>query len=162
MPRGLRRFMLSAHVVTSVGWLGAVAVFLGLAIIGLSGEMATLRAVYVVLEPAAWAVLVPLAVGSLLSGLVVSLGSAWGLFRHYWVIFKLVINVVALAVLLLYTRTLSFLADAVATGDTPRTTTVVLHSALAMVLLLTATGLAVYKPRGLTRHGWRVRQRAER
>lgn len=58
-----------------------------------------MRGVYLLMEPLAWLVLVPLAFASLLTGLVQSLGSAgaWVLVRHYWVLFKLLITVVALA-----------------------------------------------------------------
>jgi hypothetical protein len=37
----------------------------------------------------------------------------------------------------------------------------VLHAGAALVLLLVATTLSVYKPRGLTRYGWR-KQREQR
>ncbi|MGH3928964.1 MAG: DUF2269 domain-containing protein, partial [Pseudonocardiaceae bacterium] len=80
-PR-LRKFVLTAHVTTTVGWLGAVVVFLALAVIGLTSQDAqTVRGAYLVMEPAAWFVLVPLAFASLLTGLVQALGTPWGLFR---------------------------------------------------------------------------------
>src|SRR5436190_12529293 len=95
MSAGGRKLALTAHVTCSVGWLGAVVVFLALAVIGLaSPQPQTVRGVYLVMEPAAWSVLVPLAFASLLSGLVQSLGTSWGLARHYWVLAKLLINVV--------------------------------------------------------------------
>ncbi|MGI8699269.1 MAG: DUF2269 domain-containing protein [Mycobacteriales bacterium] len=158
-PR-LRKLALTAHVMSSVGWLGAVLAFLALAVTGLtSQDTETARAVYLAAEPLTWYVLVPLAVASLLTGLVCSLGSPWGLFRHYWVLFKLLLNVLATVVLLLYTRTVSTFADlAGAPGadlDALRAPTFVLHSALALLVLLVATVLAVYKPRGLTRYGQR-------
>jgi hypothetical protein len=91
-----------------VGWLGAVAGFLALAVAGLTSQDAqTVRAAYVTMELTGWFVLVPLALASLLTGLVQSLGTTWGLFRHYWVLAKLLINVFATIVLLLYTQTLS-------------------------------------------------------
>lgn len=159
-PR-LRKFMLTTHVTSSVGWLGAVAVFVALAVVGLTSQDAqVVRAVYLVMEPAAWFVLVPLTSASLLTGLVQSLGTPWGLFRHYWVLFKLLINVVAIVILLTYMRTLSYFAGiAAATTESSedlgmlRTPSVLLHSSLALLLLLVATGLAVYKPRGMTRYG---------
>ena len=85
MAPALRKLALTAHVVSSVGWLGAALVFLGLAIIGMTGQDAqTVRGTYLVMEPAAWYVLVPLAFASLSTGLVQALGTTWGLFRHYW------------------------------------------------------------------------------
>ena len=74
-PR-LRRFVLTAHVISSVGWLGAVAVFLGLSVVGLTSQDAqVVRAVHLAMEPAGWMVLVPLSLASLLTGLVQSLGT---------------------------------------------------------------------------------------
>jgi hypothetical protein len=164
-PR-LRKFMLTAHVASSVGWLGAVAVFLAHAVLALtSKDVQTVRSAYIVMEPAAWFVLVPLAFASLLTGLVQSLGTTWGLFRHYWVLFKLLINVFATIVLLMYTQTLGYLADVAAhttlsSGDLGvlRTPSVVLHTILALLVLLVATTLAVYKPRGVTPYGRRKQQ----
>jgi uncharacterized membrane protein len=159
----LRKLALAAHVASSVGWLGAVIAFLALAVVGLtSAEDGTVRGAYLVMEPAAWFVLVPLAFASLLTGLVQALGTTWGLFRHYWVLFKLLINVVATGVLLTYMETFRFLADVAADRradlETVRNASPVLHAALALVLLLTATILAVYKPRGMTRYGRRKQQ----
>jgi hypothetical protein len=118
-----------------------------------------------VMEPAAWFVLVPLAFASLLTGLVQSLGTTWGLFRHYWVLFKLLINVFATIVLLMYTQTLGYLSDVAAQTTLSsddlgvlRTPSVVLHSILALLVLLVATTLAVYKPRGITPYGRRKEQ----
>jgi hypothetical protein len=165
-PR-LRKFALTAHVVSSVGWLGAVVAFLALAVAGLISQDGRLvRAVYLAAEPLIWFVIVPLALASLLTGLVQSLGTAWGLFRHYWVLFKLLINVFATIVLLTYTQTVGVLADVAAesSGDLSqlRGPTFVLHSSAAMLLLLAATVLAVYKPRGMTGYGRRKQQEQQR
>src|SRR5512132_3081234 len=112
MPPRVRKFALIAHVTSSVGWLGAVVVFLAHGVLGMTSQDAdTVRAVYLVMEPAAWLVLVPLSLASLLTGLVQSLGTTWGLFRHYWVVFKLLINLFATIVLLMYTQTLGYMAE---------------------------------------------------
>ncbi len=93
-----------------------------------------------------------------------------GLSRHYWVLFKLLINVSAIIILLMYTQTLSYLAGVAAETTLPseelgvlRSPSVVLHAGAALLLLLVATVLAVYKPRGMTRYGRRKQheQRAE-
>jgi hypothetical protein len=158
-PR-LRKLALTAHVASSVGWLGAVAAFLALAVVGLTSQDAqTVRGAYLVMEPAAWVVLVPLAFASLLTGLVQSLGTPWGLFRHYWVLFKLLINVFATIVLLMYMETFDFMAgvaaDPSADLGSVRNSSPALHAGAALLLLLVATTLAVYKPRGMTPYGWR-------
>jgi len=165
MRRRVRKLALLAHVVSSIGWLGAVLVFLGLTVIGLSStDERIVRGVYLAMEPAAWAVLVPLALASLLTGLIQSLGTTWGLFRHYWVMVKLVINLACIGYLLLYMGTFAQLAETAATSDdlaavrngSPR-----LHAILAAALLLLAAALAVYKPKGMTHYGQR-RQWAEK
>ncbi len=160
---GLRRFVLTAHVVSSVGWLGAVAVFLALGVAGLTSQDAqVVRAVYLAMEPAGWSVLVPLSLASLLTGLVQSLGTKWGLFRHYWILIKLLINVFATIILLLYMQTLDYLAGVAAqttlsSGDLSglRSPSPVIHAGLGLLLLLVAATLSVYKPRGMTRYGQR-------
>ena len=159
-PR-VRKFALTAHVVFSVGWLGAIASFLGLAIVGLTSDDAqTVRGAYLVMKPAAWLVLVPLAFASLLTGLVQAVGTTWGLFRHYWVMFKLLINVAATIVLLLYMETFRSMADVAADPSADlsavRNASPVLHAGAALLLLVAATTLAVYKPRGVTRYGRRA------
>src|SRR4029453_7093461 len=145
-PR-LRRLALTAHVTASVGWLGAVMAFFALTLASLtSQDPETVRGAYLVMELTGWVVLVPLSLASLATGLVCSPGSAWGLFRHYWVLFKLVINVVATIVLLLYMQTLEHLGD-VAAATTLSSSGLrglsdpspVLHAAAALLLLLAAT-----------------------
>jgi hypothetical protein len=160
MPPRLRKFALTAHVTSSVGWLGAVVAFLALAVVGLTSQDAqTVRGAYLVMEPAAWLVLVPLAFASLLTGLVMSLGTTWGLFRHYWVLFKLLINVFAAIVLLIYMGTFSYMAGVAADPSADlalvRNTSPRFHAVLALLVLLVATVLAVYKPRGVTPYGQR-------
>ena len=157
-PR-LRKFALTAHIATSVGWLGAVTVFLVLALASLTvDDPNTVRAVHLSMEVAGWWVLVPLALASLVTGVIQGLGTTWGLFQHYWVVFKLLITVVATGVLLLYTQTIGQMADLAASDvgvGALRNPSPVLHSGLGVVLLLAAAGLSVYKPRGRTRRGWR-------
>lgn len=159
-----RKLALTAHVASSVGWLGAVVTFLALALAGVvSDDADTVRSAYLAMESIGWFVLVPLSLASLLTGVIQSLGSAWGLFRHYWVVFKVLINVAATVVLLLYMQTLGHFARvaaavAPASPDVPnalRSPSPLIHSALASLLLLVATVLAVYKPRGVTPWGQR-------
>jgi hypothetical protein len=164
-PR-VRKFALTAHVTSSVGWLGAVAAFLALAIVGWTSQDAqTVRGAYLVMEPAAWLVLVPLAFASLLTGLVMSLGTTWGLFRHYWVLFKLLINVFATVILLTYMGTFRYMAGVAADPGADlalvRNPSPTVHAVLALLVLLVATVLAVYKPRGVTPYG-RRKQREQR
>lgn len=157
-PR-LRKFVLTVHVASSVGWLGAAAGFLALAVAGQTSQDAQMvRAVYLAAEPITWFALVPLSLASLLTGIVQSLGTPWGLFRHYWVLFKLLLTVFATVILVQYTQTVSYLAG-VATetdsADLGGLRSYILHSGIGLLVLLVTTILSVYKPRGMTSYGWR-------
>ena len=160
MTPALRRFTFTTHITSSVGWVGAVMVFLGLAVVGLtSDDEQTVRGAYLAMAPAAWFVLVPLAHASLLSGIALSLGTAWGLFRHYWVLLKLLITVFATVILLIYMGTFRQMAgvaaDPVVDLTVVRNASPMVHAILALVLLLAATVLGVYKPFGMTPYGRR-------
>jgi uncharacterized membrane protein len=166
MTPGVRKLALTAHVTSTLGWFGAVVVFLALSVIGLTSHDApTVRGVYLVMEPAAWYVLVPFAFASLLTGLVQALGTSWGLFRHYWVLFKLLIAIFVTIILLIYMETFKVMARVAADPGADlalvRNVSPALHAVLALIVLLVATVLAVYKPRGVTRYGWR-KQHEER
>jgi signal transduction histidine kinase len=152
-PR-LRKCALTIHVILSVGWIGAVVGFLALVIAGLaSKDAATVRAASPAIELTVGWVIVPFAFTSLGSGLVSSLFTPWGLFRYYWVLVKFVINVFACIELLEYVRSLNVMAS-MSGYD-------VLRASAALFALIVATVLSVYKPRGMTRYGWR-KQHEER
>jgi hypothetical protein len=111
MTTGVRKFALTAHVTSSVGLLGSIAAFLALAIAGLtSQDIKMVRAAYLAMELIARIVIVPLAFASLLTGLIQSLGTPWGLFRHYWVVVKLLLTVFATVVLLVKMELIGYAA----------------------------------------------------
>lgn len=159
MKPGLRKFALTAHIIFSVGWLGAVVGFLALVVAALTSRDAqTVHAAWIAMELTGWFAIVPLALASLFTGLVMSLGTPWGLFRHYWVLFKLLLTILATIVLLLNMQTVSFLAGVAAkTGnaDPNGLWGELLHAGGGLLVLLVTTILSVYKPRGMTRYGWR-------
>ena len=154
----LRKFLLTLHVLSSLGWAGAVAVFVVLDIAALTSTDPQFgRLLWLALQAAAWSLLVPLAFSSLLTGVLLALGTVWGLFRHYWVLIKLVLTLLATAVLVLYTQTIQTVAgmvrDPAMSGmDHP---SALLHTGGGLVVLLLTTILAIYKPRGMTRYGQR-------
>jgi hypothetical protein len=159
---GLRKFALTAHVTSSVGWLGAVAGFLALAVAGLTSENAqTVRAAYLAMNLTAWCVIVPLSLASPLTGIVQSLGTSWGLFRHYWIVVKLVITIPATILLLLHMQPMGHLARVVAETTLARgelsglRIQLVANAIAALVVLLAATALSIYKPMGMTSYGRR-------
>ncbi len=164
MTARLRRFALTAHVTSSVGSLGAVAGFLALAVAGLTSQDAQIvRAAYPAMELTGWFVIVLLILASLLTGLIQSLGTTWGLFRHYWVLVKLLLTIFATIVLLLQMQPISYIAGVAAETTLSSADlrglriSLVVHAAGGLLVLLVATTLAVYKPRGMTRYGARKR-----
>jgi hypothetical protein len=114
---------------------------------------------------ASW-VIVPSAVASLLTGLVMALGTKWGLFRHWWVVISLLLTVAATLVLVsevaVITRAAAIAADPTTSDIDLRGLPPTLpHSVGGLVVLLIVQVMNIYKPQGLTPYGWR-KQREER
>ena len=155
MTSRLRKFALVAHIVFSVGWLGAIVPYLALAIAGLTSHDAqTMRAAYLAMELIGWYVIVPLGLAAWLSGLVQSLGTPWGLLRHWWVVMKFLLTSVAVAILLEHMRDVSRVAKE-ATLSSGNFRPELIHAGGGLVVLLTITLLAVFKPWGKTAYGQR-------
>ncbi|MGH2681787.1 MAG: DUF2269 domain-containing protein [Actinomycetota bacterium] len=164
MSPALRKFALAMHLTLSVGWIGAVAAYMVFDVTAATSQDAqTLRVAYLAMELIARYVIVPLAFAALLTGLVVSLGTKWGLFRHYWVLISFLLTVIATLALLAETSTIRYFAEIA--GD-PTTSiedlralgSTLVHSVGGTVVLLVILVLNVYKPQGMTRYGWRKQQ----
>jgi hypothetical protein len=160
MTLGVRKFALTAHVTSSVGLLGSIAAFLALAVAGLTSENALMvRGAYPAMELIARFVIVPLALASLLTGLIQSLGTPWGLIRHYWVVVKLLLTVFATVVLLVKMELIGYAARLAAETSLSRADLraaglqLVVHAAAGLLVLLVPAVLSVYKPPGPTRYG---------
>lgn len=161
MAPALRKLILTTHISTSVGWLGAVVAYIPLDVIAATSENVQLvRAAYLGMELTIWFAIVPLALASVLVGIVNSLSTPWGLFRHYWVLVKLLLTIFITIILLLEAQAISYMAEMAAGGATdPRELPGSLfHSIGALLFLLAIAVLSVYRPRGLTRYGWRKQQ----
>ena len=162
MKPGLRKFALTAHITSSIGWLGAVIGFLVLVVAALTrADAKTVHAAWIAMELIGWFAIVPLALLSLLTGLVMSLGTKWGLVKHYWVLFKLLLTVIATTVLLLNMQVVSFeanVAKETGSADFGSLWSELLHAGVGLLVLLLITILSVYKPQGTTRFGQRKQQ----
>lgn len=157
MKPGLRKFVLTAHITFAVGWLGAVAAFLALAIAGLTSQDAHLvHSAYLSMDLIARFAILPLSFAPLITGPVLSLFTPWGLFRHYWILVKLLITILSTFILLVHLQPIRVLAEAAAEGALSGAEfhgmqlQMVIASAAGLLALLVATGLGVYKPRGET------------
>jgi ribose/xylose/arabinose/galactoside ABC-type transport system permease subunit len=162
LPR-LRKFVLTTHITLSVGWIGAVCAYLVLVVMAMSGQdTQTLHAAWIAMGLIGWYILVPFALASLLTGLVMSLGTRWGLFRHYWVLTSFALTLVATVVLLQHMRTVSAFAHMAAEADRADVGRLrgalwgeLLHAGVGLLVLLTIEMLNVYKPQGMTAYGRR-------
>lgn len=155
MTPGVRKGALFAHITSSVGWLGAVLAFLALAIAGLRSDDPTLvRSAYVTMAFVGWYVIVPFSLVALVTGLVQSVGTEWGLLRHYWVVVKLLLTIGATVLLPMHLRVASrlsvFAVERALGFDDVRGLRVQIagDAAAAVLVLLTVTMLSVYKPWG--------------
>jgi hypothetical protein len=159
MAPGLRKFALTAHLTFSVGFIGAAVAYLALGVSAVTSEDAqTVHAAWIAMELIGWYVIVPLSLASLLTGLVMALGTPWGLFRHYWVLITFVLTIFATVILLLHMASVSALADVAREADGAtlgRLGGDLLHAGGGLLVLLVITVLNVYKPRGMTPYGWR-------
>jgi hypothetical protein len=162
MTLRIARLLLTSHITFSVGWLGAVVVFLAFAITGLaSADIQLARAVFIAMEICGWYVIVPFCFASLLTGIIQSLATQWGLFRHYWIIVKLILTIAATVLLLLHMEPISYIAGIAEQSSFSNTELpglriqLIADAGAALVLLLTTTTISVYKPWGrITYNGW--------
>ena len=163
MSPDLRKLALAVHLTVAVGWIGAAAAYLALGIAAANSQDApTVRGAWIAMELIGWYVIVPLAVASVVTGLVMALGTRWGLFRHYWVVFSLALTIFATVILLLHMPTVSVQAEVARTADAAglgRLGSDIAHPAIGLVLLLVILVLNVYKPRGLTGYGRRRQEK---
>jgi hypothetical protein len=167
MTPALRKFALTLHVTSSVGWLGSVAGFLALAIAGVTTQDPQMvRSAYLSMHLITWFVIVPFSLAGFLTGLVQSLGTPWGLFRHYWVVTKLLLTTLATIILLVHTQPINRVA-AVAAVTTLSTSDLwqlrlqlVGDASAALFVLFATTTLSVYKPWGMTPYGLRKQEEA--
>ena len=133
---------------------------MALAIAGLtSHDAGMVHAAYLAMNLIGQLIIVPLSLAALLTGLVQSLGTEWGLFRHYWIVAKFGLTIGGIIVLLLHMPTVSRMSH-IAAGMTLSGADfsavgiqLVVHAAGGLLVLLAATVLSVYKPWGKTRYG---------
>ena len=160
MTPALRRSSLTLHILASVGWAGAVAVFLAHSIAAVAAtDPRTIHAAAWAMNVAAWYIILPLAFASFVTGLIQALGTPWGLFRHYWVTFKLVLTAVATLVLFTKLGPISVLAESASleeavTSQGGLKMSLLLHAVGALLVLSTTAALAVFKPAGRIGNGF--------
>jgi hypothetical protein len=165
MKQNLRKLALTTHITLSVSWLGAAVGFLALAVATLTThDTQFARGFYLAMGVTGRYAIAPFCLASLLTGLVMSLGTEWGLFRRYWVMTKFLLTMISTFVLLGFMRTLGYIS---ALAADPRMSidelhklswSPALHSGGGLLVLLAATLLSIYKPWGMTPYGLRKRR----
>lgn len=159
MSSRVSKVMLTTHITFSVGWIGTVAAFLALSIVGLVGNDQVVRSCYIAMEVVAWFIIVPFCFASFLTGIAQSIGTHWGLFKHWWILVKLNLTVIATLILILHMQPISYLADvatqkALASDELINLRVRIIADAAAAILVLVAiTTVSVYKPWGKVQIG---------
>jgi hypothetical protein len=165
--------LLAFHAVTSAAWLGIAVMFVALS--GLALSAANVRDAQTIYEAMALfdQTMLPMAtMAATTSGFALGVTTKWGIVRHWWVALKVVLSFAVLGI------AFGFLNDALersaaqaaqlaavggAVADVTSSGQVVLWGfVLALVSLIGAMLLSIYKPRGMTPWGRRASDLAVR
>ncbi|MFF0314763.1 hypothetical protein ACFYPH_08945 [Micromonospora sp. NPDC005252] len=147
IPPATRKALLTLHLITSLGWLGADLVLLTLGIAAQRG--ADPAVVYPVAGLVGTVLFAPLSVLVWLVGVASALLTPWGLVRHRWVLVKLVITTVMVGlVLFLLTPNLRHASALGAALPARDRADLVIAPAVSTSLMIIATVLSTYKPWG--------------
>lgn len=139
LPRRARQWVLTTHIGVSVGLLGDAAGFLAVAIRHVAtNDPAFSAATLDLLGMFALYFGIPLSFLALFSGVLLGLGTRWGVFRYPWVVAKLGLIVTVILVGAIVLRPLLF-------GNEVNDTALVGGAGYDVAALATATGLAVFK-----------------
>ncbi|WP_088833724.1 hypothetical protein [Paenibacillus tyrfis] len=106
---GQRKWLLSAHILFSAIWLGNSVVFVVLGIVSATtGDPGVLSACYTVMHLLSTSSLRASTIGTVVTGVLLSVLTSWGLFRYYWIIAKEVLTLlcILLGAVGMYLRTL--------------------------------------------------------
>ncbi|MFD4256469.1 hypothetical protein ACFWR9_02265 [Streptomyces sp. NPDC058534] len=147
----------------AVGWVGIEIAQLLLGLVGLTTDDAGLvSATRVVMEVLGIELIAIIAWTTLLTGLLLATATQWGLLKHYWIVTKLVINIILMLNGHFFLQ--HWLREQAEVGKAPESLSLqlVIVMSIALVLLVTATTLSIYKPWGKTRRGRRPAAKSTR
>lgn len=160
LSRPVRRALLVVHVVASAGWLGLTLGLLALGITAATtGAAVSVEASVRAMKLFADWLLLPAAFLTLVSGLVLALGTPWGLARHRWVYVKfwVTLGTTTATVLALRPGVNSAVAAVAAGGPLPDAGDVLMGPVVSLSAYVFMTVISVLKPWGPTRRGRRLR-----
>ncbi|MFF2651626.1 DUF2269 domain-containing protein [Streptomyces sp. NPDC058045] len=160
LQRRARRAVLVVHVAASACWLGVTLGLFGLSVTAVgSGSPEVAEASYRSMKVFSDWLVIPLALGTLLSGLLLSLGTRWGLARHWWVYLKFWLTLITTGLSILLLR--PGINEAAAQASSGETVTsagnLLVAPGVSLSVYLFMTAISVLKPWGLTRRGRKLR-----
>lgn len=162
LSRPWRRAVLALHVLCGVGWMG---LDIGLAILvatGMSSDSGpTAAAAYTAARIVIPPVVPVLAGGMLVTGVLLGLGTRWGLVQWTWVLSKLCIGIVltVLVAVALMPGVLAIPTDLTGSADAVRSQVgdeasgLMFPPVVSFLMLGTSLVLSIWKPGGRTRWG---------
>ncbi|WP_328506975.1 DUF2269 domain-containing protein [Streptomyces sp. NBC_00391] len=165
LPRPARRALLVVHVIASAAWLGLTLGLLALgAAAGTTSSAAVVEASVRAMKLFADWLLVPVGLLTFTSGLLLSLGTPWGLARHRWVYTKFWLTLATLTATVLALRPGVNTAVTAVAAVLPaaRRRDVLFGPVVSLCAYVFMTVISVLKPWGLTRRGRRLRETARR
>lgn len=165
LSRPARRAVLVVHVVASASWLGLTVGLLALGITaGSTGAAGTVEASVRAMKLFADWLLLPVAFLTLVSGLVLALGTQWGLARHRWVYVKFWVTLATTTATVFALRPgVNSAVDAVAAGGPlPDAGDVLFGPIVSLSAYVFMTVISILKPWGPTRRGRRLRAASTR
>ncbi|MFG3282757.1 DUF2269 domain-containing protein [Streptomyces sp. NPDC048111] len=150
LRRTARRGWLVAHVAVSVSWLGLTFGLLALGITACTTDSPTMTgAAYSAMKVFGDWLVLPIALTTLVSGVVLSLGTPWGLARHRWVWIKFWLTLITLCLSAFLLRPEINSATAADVPDISLVAAPVVSSSAYFFM----TAISVLKPWGLTKRG---------
>jgi hypothetical protein len=145
LPPRVRRIVLTTHIVASVGLLGDCAALLAIHVrAATTADPGLAASAYELQDMFSFLFGIPLSFTALATGIVLGLGSKWGVLRHGWVTLKLLALV---SVILVGALVIGPANAAMLDGEGGKEGVLIAATAYDVVVLAAATGLSVFKPR---------------
>lgn len=156
------KVLLTAHIIVSVAWIGVVIAKIALKLFAIASDDPAVTASLFFATSRLDFAFPPLALGTIITGVPLSLGTKWGLLQHYWVATKIALTFgVIVTAVQLGTRIPRPTGLPPAESDilsiaTAPTTLLLAISLSHLLMLVVATILSTYKPWGKTALGRRA------